>query len=129
MKFLFDFFPVIIFYITYTISKRFMGEVDGMVIATAMLIAATCVQVAITWLRQHKVEKMHIIVLVLAAAALLVTGIVMLLALALPYSPLAGLLGFRPLQPVYLLAIVIIMVLYFLSAEFTKRWFFSRYLK
>ena len=66
MKFLFDFFPVIIFYITYTISKRFMGEVDGMVIATAMLIAATCVQVAITWLRQHKVEKMHIIVLVLA---------------------------------------------------------------
>ena len=60
---------------------------------------------------------------------LLVTGIVMLLALALPYSPLAGLLGFRPLQPVYLLAIVIIMVLYFLSAEFTKRWFFSRYLK
>ena len=66
MKFLFDFFPVIIFYIAYTISKRFTGEVEAMVIATALLIAATCAQVAITWLRKHKVEKMHIIVLSLA---------------------------------------------------------------
>ena len=66
MKFLFDFFPVIIFYIAYTVSKKFMGEVEGMVIATALLIAATCVQVAITWLRKRKVEKMHIIVLTLA---------------------------------------------------------------
>lgn len=59
---------------------------------------------------------------------LIVTGMVMLVALALPYSPLAGLLGFKPLQPAYILAIVVIMVLYFLSAEFTKRWFFRRYL-
>ena len=66
MKFLFDFFPVIIFYIGYSISKRYMGEVDGMIIATALLIAATCAQVAITWLRKRKVEKMHIIVLALA---------------------------------------------------------------
>ena len=66
MKFLFDFFPVIIFYITYTISKRFTGEVEGMVMATALLIAATCAQVLITWLRQRKVEKMHLVVLVLA---------------------------------------------------------------
>lgn len=66
MKFLFDFFPVIIFYIAYTISKRFMGEIQGMVIATSLLIVATCIQVAFTWLRKHKVEKMHIVVLVLA---------------------------------------------------------------
>lgn len=66
MKFLFDFFPVIIFYIAYTISKRIVGEVEGMVIATALLIAATCVQVLVTWFRKHKVEKMHIVVLVLA---------------------------------------------------------------
>ncbi len=66
MKFLFDFFPVIIFYIAYTVSKRFVGEVEGMVIATALLIAATCVQVAVTWLRQRKVEKMHVVVLALA---------------------------------------------------------------
>lgn len=66
MKFLFDFFPVIIFYITYTISKRILGEVEGMVIATALLIIATCAQVAYNWLRKHKVEKMHLVVLVLA---------------------------------------------------------------
>lgn len=66
MKILFDFFPVIIFYLAYTISKKFVGEVNGMVIATALLIAATCVQVAVNWFRQRKVEKMHIVVLVLA---------------------------------------------------------------
>lgn len=66
MKILFDFFPVIIFYIAYTISKRFVGEVEGMVIATALLIAATCAQVAINWWRKRKVEKMHLVVLVLA---------------------------------------------------------------
>lgn len=66
MKILFDFFPVIIFYIAYTISKKFVGEVNGMVIATALLIAATCVQVAVNWFRQRKIEKMHIVVLVLA---------------------------------------------------------------
>jgi Mg2+-importing ATPase len=60
---------------------------------------------------------------------LIVTGLVMLVTLALPYSPLAGLLGFRPVQPAYLLAIAIIMGLYFLAAELTKRWFFRRYLR
>jgi intracellular septation protein len=66
MKFLFDFFPVLIFYIAYTISKRLVGEVQGMIIATALLIVATCAQVAITWWRKHKVEKMHLVVLALA---------------------------------------------------------------
>jgi len=62
-------------------------------------------------------------------AMLLVTGLVILVTLALPYSPLAPLLGFHPLQPVYLLAIAVIVGLYFLSAELTKRWFFRHYLK
>jgi len=66
MKFLFDFFPVIIFYVAYSVSKKLVGEVNGMVIATALLIAATCIQVAVTWYRKHKVEKMHVVVLVLA---------------------------------------------------------------
>ncbi|HZD58687.1 MAG TPA: HAD-IC family P-type ATPase, partial [Anaerolineales bacterium] len=60
---------------------------------------------------------------------LLVTAMVMLVTLALPYSPLADVLGFRPLQPAFLLAIAIIMSLYFLAAELTKRWFFRHYLR
>jgi len=66
MKFLFDFFPVLLFYVAYNIGKKYYGEVDSMIIATALLVLATCVQVAITWLRKRKVENMHIVVLVLA---------------------------------------------------------------
>jgi Mg2+-importing ATPase len=57
---------------------------------------------------------------------LAVTGAVMLVTLLLPYSPLAGLLGFVPLSLPYLLIIFGIVVLYFLSAELTKRWFYRQ---
>jgi Mg2+-importing ATPase len=57
---------------------------------------------------------------------LAVTGVVMLVTLWLPYSPLAGLLGFVPLSIPYLLVIFGIVVLYFLSAELTKRWFYRQ---
>jgi Mg2+-importing ATPase len=53
---------------------------------------------------------------------LLVAGI----TLALPYTPLAGLLGFAPLPLTYLLSIFGIIALYFLSAELAKRWFYKR---
>ena len=58
---------------------------------------------------------------------LIVTGLVALVTLILPYSPLAGLMGFHPLPPYFLLVLAGIIGLYFLSAEFIKRWFFSRY--
>jgi len=51
----------------------------------------------------------------------------MVFTLALPYTPLANLLGFTPLPPLYLLIIFGIVALYFLSAEFTKRWFYRKY--
>ncbi len=66
MKFLFDFFPVLFFYIAYNVGKKYTGEVDSIIFATAILMAATIVQVTITWVRHKKVEKMHVIVLVLA---------------------------------------------------------------
>jgi Mg2+-importing ATPase len=59
-------------------------------------------------------------------AMLAVTGVVMLVTLALPYSPLAGLLGFVPLPLPFLLVIFGIVALYFLSAELTKRWFYRQ---
>jgi Mg2+-importing ATPase len=58
---------------------------------------------------------------------LIVTGLVALVTLILPYSPLAGLMGFHPLPLYFLLVLAGIIGLYFLSAEFIKRWFFSRY--
>jgi Mg2+-importing ATPase len=59
-------------------------------------------------------------------AMLLATGLVVLLALALPYSPVAGILGFKPLPVTYLLVIGGIVALYFAAAELTKRWFYRR---
>jgi Mg2+-importing ATPase len=55
------------------------------------------------------------------------TLVVVVITLALPYTPLAGLLGFIPLPLTYLLVIFGIVTLYFISAEFTKRWFVRRF--
>jgi Mg2+-importing ATPase len=55
------------------------------------------------------------------------TLLVVAITLALPYTPLAGLLGFTPLPLTYLLIIFGIVTLYFISAEFTKRWFFRHF--
>ncbi|GBC91726.1 Magnesium-transporting ATPase, P-type 1 [bacterium HR15] len=47
-----------------------------------------------------------------------------LLTLWLPYSPLAHLLGFKPLPPMFLGALAIILLLYMLSAELIKQLFY-----
>jgi Mg2+-importing ATPase len=60
-------------------------------------------------------------------AMLGMTLLVMVITLALPYTPLAGLLGFTPLPVIYLLLIFGIVALYFISAEFAKRWFYEHY--
>jgi Mg2+-importing ATPase len=57
---------------------------------------------------------------------LVITGLVALVALVLPYTPLAALLGFTPLPIAYLGMILIIVAIYFIAAEFTKRWFFRQ---
>ena len=58
--------------------------------------------------------------------AALTAGVV-LITLALPYLPIAGLLGFKPLPPLYLVIIGVIVVMYLVSAELTKRWFYRTY--
>jgi Mg2+-importing ATPase len=50
-----------------------------------------------------------------------------LAALVLPYSPLAGILGFKPLALSTLGLIFAIVILYFISAELVKRWFYRRF--
>ena len=60
-------------------------------------------------------------------AMLGMTLLVIAITLALPYTPLAGPLDFTPLPVTYLLAIGVIVGLYFVSAEITKRWFYRRY--
>jgi len=62
MKFLFDFFPVLLFFITF---KLYDDYKEGMMAATAVIIVAVTLQVAITYFKNKSIEKMHIITLVL----------------------------------------------------------------
>jgi Mg2+-importing ATPase len=56
----------------------------------------------------------------------LTTVLVIIVAVALPYSPLAGVLGFAPLPPIFLAALAGILVLYVAGAELVKRHFYRR---
>ena len=60
-------------------------------------------------------------------AMILLTLLVAIVTIALPYTPLASLMEFQPLPWNYLLIMCGVVVIYFVSAEFTKRWFFKRF--
>jgi len=62
MKLLFDFFPIVLFFITF---KWYENPQQGILAATAVIIVATGIQVAITWWRQRRVEKIHLVTLAL----------------------------------------------------------------
>lgn len=57
MKFLFDFFPILLFFIAY--------KLQGMYVATAVIIVASALQVSFYWYKHRRFEKMHIITLLL----------------------------------------------------------------
>lgn len=57
MKLLFDLFPVVLFFIAY--------KLQGIYVATAVIIVATVLQVGYVYLKHKRVEKIHLITLVL----------------------------------------------------------------
>lgn len=57
MKFLFDFFPIVLFFIAY--------KVHGIFVATAVAIAASFIQVGLHWVKHRKFENMHLVTLAL----------------------------------------------------------------
>lgn len=57
MKFLFDFFPILLFFLAY--------KIYGIYVATAVAIAASFVQVGFHWAKHKKVENSHLITLVI----------------------------------------------------------------
>ena len=79
MKLLFDFFPIILFFVSYyqasfLIENTFIGSlinpdkpeyIAATMVATGIAIVASFIQVGYNWLQKHKVEKMHIFSLVL----------------------------------------------------------------
>lgn len=57
MKFLFDFLPVVLFFVAYKLA--------GIYVATAAAIAAAVVQSAYLWIVHRKLERMQLVVLAL----------------------------------------------------------------
>lgn len=72
MKFLFDLFPIILFFIAFKIPD---DPQQGILLATAVAIVASFIQVAVYWLRRRRFEKMHLVtlgvILVLGGATLI----------------------------------------------------------
>jgi intracellular septation protein len=64
MQLLFDFFPIVAFYIAFKVSG------DNIFTATATLIVAVIVQISVQWLRHQKVSKMALV----SASLVLVFG-------------------------------------------------------
>lgn len=75
MKFLFDLFPVILFFGTYQIFPLFGPKQEAMFYATGVVIAATFAQIVWVYLKHKKVDNMlwisFVIVLVFGGATLL----------------------------------------------------------
>lgn len=79
MKLLFDFFPIILFFVSYyqahfLIDNTFIGQlidpakpdfIAATIVATGAAIIASFIQVGIHWFNTHKFERMHIFSLVL----------------------------------------------------------------
>lgn len=83
MKLLFDFFPILLFFAVYKfyveIPAEAIGAVNGVIylsltpgessdaiyLATAVAIAASFVQVAVSWIKHRRFEKTHVVSLVL----------------------------------------------------------------
>lgn len=57
---------------------------------------------------------------------ILTTILVGIVVVILPYTPLAGIFGFAPISPLFILAVAGIMILYVGSAEVVKKVFYGR---
>lgn len=57
MAFLFDFFPVLLFFLAY--------QWKGIFFATGVIVAATLLQVAVQWVRTRRVKPMHLVTAVI----------------------------------------------------------------
>ncbi len=59
-------------------------------------------------------------------AMMIVTGLVMLVTILIPITPVARLMEFVPLPPVFFISVILIVLVYFTAAEFAKRRFYAR---
>lgn len=71
MKLFFDFLPIVLFFIAYKFGGGIYTwdgqeyDIKGIYVATAVMIVATVLQTSFNWLLHRKIEKSHLITLVL----------------------------------------------------------------
>lgn len=71
MKLFFDFLPIVLFFVAYKYGGGIYHwngqehDIAGIYVATAVMIVASLIQTSYSWLRHGKVEKSHLITLVL----------------------------------------------------------------
>ena len=79
MKLLFDFFPIILFFVSFyqakfLIDNTFIGNlvnperpehINATIVATGIAIVASFIQVGYSWLTTHKIQRMHLFSLAL----------------------------------------------------------------
>ncbi|HET6724509.1 MAG TPA: septation protein A [Gammaproteobacteria bacterium] len=58
MAALFEFLPIVLFFVVY--------KLEGIYVATGVLIVVSLIQLGVSWLREHKIKKMPLIVTILA---------------------------------------------------------------
>lgn len=71
-KLLFDFFPIVLFFLVYKMPEQFawlqvspLTDAEPLILATAILIPATLLQVVWSYIARRKIEKMHLVTLAL----------------------------------------------------------------
>jgi intracellular septation protein len=57
MKLLFDFLPILLFFIAY--------KINGIYVATAVAVIVSCLQVGFCWYKYRRIEHLHLITLLL----------------------------------------------------------------
>ena len=67
MKLLVDFLPIVIFFVVYKMT-------NDLILATAILIPATMLQMGYTWLTTKKIEKMQLVTLIMVVVLGGLTG-------------------------------------------------------
>lgn len=71
MKLFFDFLPIILFFIAYKYGGGTYSwgdhqyDIQGIYMATAVMIIASIIQTGVMWFRHRRVEKSHLITLIL----------------------------------------------------------------
>ena len=117
MKLFFDFLPIVLFFIAYKFGGGIYQwdgqeyDVKGIYVATAVMIVASILQVTITWLMTRKVEKSHLITLVL----------VLILGGATLYLQNPNFIKWKPTAVNWLFALAFVVAMVFTKKSLLER--------